>query len=245
MSHRRNRHFNPKNAGAAVAIDSRFLLLNDNNAVSSWPDRLGGARNNDFSQGTVALQPTYKTNAMNGLPVVRFNADSMSTASSFGTNNSLSGNPAMTALSVHVKTTITGGSIYGWGDVFNALSACGIYDNYTSFNQLAFAGANGANFTTLEANVNAITCWKKPAGAINLTNRFRNGVNMNTGVSSSNTPNINGGQGLAIGQWAGYTTDSRLIGDIAILAIFASQLSDALQKRVQFYSAFSFKIACS
>src|SRR6266567_7725874 len=39
-------------------------------AVATWPDASG--RSNDATQGTAAAQPTYQTNVINGLPVVRF-----------------------------------------------------------------------------------------------------------------------------------------------------------------------------
>lgn len=44
--------------------------LSDGQAVSSWPDLSG--YNHDLDQATGTKQPTYQTNELNGLPVVRF-----------------------------------------------------------------------------------------------------------------------------------------------------------------------------
>jgi hypothetical protein len=44
--------------------------LSDGQALASWTDLSG--QNNHATQGTGSRQPLYKTNALNGLPVVRF-----------------------------------------------------------------------------------------------------------------------------------------------------------------------------
>jgi Concanavalin A-like lectin/glucanases superfamily len=48
----------------------KILGLSGGAAVATWADASG--RNNDAIQGTAAAQPTYQTNVINGLPVVRF-----------------------------------------------------------------------------------------------------------------------------------------------------------------------------
>lgn len=240
----RQRHLNPKNAGAIVALDSRFIAPQaDGSAVSSWPDRLGGTAN-DFSQSTGASQPAYTLNAINGNPAVRFSNDFMSTAVSFGTNNSISGNPAITIVSVHNKTSSTNGSFVGWGDTQNSLSACGLLDDNASFVGFAFAGGNIARMTAFATSQNFITVLKKPSGAINTASRLRNGASVATGTPSSSTPNINGNQACVIGRWANFTSNT-LTGDLAYLLIFNSELSNSLQRRFESSAAFSFKIACS
>lgn len=49
--------------------DAIVGLVNDD-PVATWEDESGN--NDDATQGTGANQPTYKTNIVNGLPVVRF-----------------------------------------------------------------------------------------------------------------------------------------------------------------------------
>jgi hypothetical protein len=240
----RQRHLNVKKANAVVALDSRFLQPQaDGSNMSSWPDRIGGAATNNFSQGTAESQPIYAVNAINGNPAVRFNNDFMSTSTNFGTNNSLSGNPALTIFGVFNKTSSTFGSFVGWGNTSISLNACGILDSGTS-NAVAFAGSQSAAMTTLAINTNVVLVVKKPAGAITTTSRFRNGDDVSTGTPSANTPSITGTQACVIGRWANFT-GNYLVGDLAYLVIFNSELSQSMQKRVQAAAAFAFKIACS
>ena len=44
--------------------------LNDTDPVATWPDSSGNS--NDATQGTAADRPLYRTNIVNGLPIVRF-----------------------------------------------------------------------------------------------------------------------------------------------------------------------------
>ena len=69
----RHRHFNPRDAGAAIALDSRYGFSQaDGSSVSIWEDRTNN--NNDAEQSTPANQPTYETNEVGGQPAVKFDA---------------------------------------------------------------------------------------------------------------------------------------------------------------------------
>ena len=61
---------------------SQISGLNDGDVVSTWYDQSGA--NRDLSQPTAAYKPIYKTNIINGLPVVRFDGsnDTMLAANS-------------------------------------------------------------------------------------------------------------------------------------------------------------------
>jgi len=56
--------------------------LNDGDALTTWED--SHTSNNDFAQATAGKKPTYQTNEINGLPVVRFDGtDDLLTAANF------------------------------------------------------------------------------------------------------------------------------------------------------------------
>lgn len=56
--------------GCVLLLDARELALSDNDPVASWAD--GSDSGFDAAQATGVNQPTYKTDAINGNPVVRF-----------------------------------------------------------------------------------------------------------------------------------------------------------------------------
>lgn len=66
----RHRHFNAAHCGGDLLLDSRYLALNNNDAVSSWTNRANSS--NNAAQATAANQPTYQTNQLNGNPAVSF-----------------------------------------------------------------------------------------------------------------------------------------------------------------------------
>lgn len=57
-------------AGLELWLKADGLSLNDNDAVSSWTDSSGNARH--ATQATVDDKPVFKTNIVNGKPVVRW-----------------------------------------------------------------------------------------------------------------------------------------------------------------------------
>lgn len=71
----------------ALWVKADSLSLSDGDKVSTWAD--SGDNSRDLIQGTVGSQPTYKTNIINGYPVVRFTGSSLS-GSSYSAGNFLS-----------------------------------------------------------------------------------------------------------------------------------------------------------
>lgn len=59
-------------SGVKLWLKADALSLNDGDAVGSWTDSSGNS--NTATQGTAANKPTFKTNILNSLPVVRFDA---------------------------------------------------------------------------------------------------------------------------------------------------------------------------
>lgn len=84
--------FTPANVGSATLIEWQRAdagVLNasgnpaaNNDAVKTWQDQT--ANGNDQVQATVADQPTFKTNAQNGLPAILFNGTSDYLQRNFG-----------------------------------------------------------------------------------------------------------------------------------------------------------------
>jgi hypothetical protein len=60
----------PNVSGLVAWFKADALSLTDADPVATWADSSGEA--NDLAQATGGLQPTYRTNVLNGLPVVRF-----------------------------------------------------------------------------------------------------------------------------------------------------------------------------
>jgi hypothetical protein len=70
--------FNPDSiAGLQVWLKADAIVAADGSSVTTWDD--SSSANHDFTQGTAGSRPTYQTNELNGLPVVRFDGtdDSM------------------------------------------------------------------------------------------------------------------------------------------------------------------------
>ncbi len=93
------------------------IALNDGDPVGTWED--SSVNNNDATQATAANKPTYKTNILNGLPVVRFD----------GTNDYLAANGLGTLISgadkpftvVILFRAASGADVYSWGNSGNTV----------------------------------------------------------------------------------------------------------------------------
>ena len=82
-------------ATPAAWYDASQETFNDNDAVGTFTDRSGNSRN--LTQSTTANKPIFKTNILNGNPVLRFNGTSHEMATS-----SFTLTDPVTAFSVHV-----------------------------------------------------------------------------------------------------------------------------------------------
>jgi hypothetical protein len=69
-------------SGLYDATSGGSLVTTDNSAVARWEDQSGNS--NHATQSTSGLRPILKTSIKNGLPVIRFDSDSMVFASSIG-----------------------------------------------------------------------------------------------------------------------------------------------------------------
>ena len=245
----RHRHFNPRDAGASFALDSRYgFNQSDNTAVATWEDRTNN--NLDASQATAANQPKYRTAIQGGVPAVEFE----------GVTNSKDRLNGSVTITNNVITTISvvrlglGGSAPTFARAV-ALSKNGAND-YDATTRCIPILRNSTNNQLLSLRSGSST------GNINISfntwyhysNTFNGSTNVGR-LNESTTQSVNSTGNFDINQYRigdafDSTTPENVIsgswtGYIGHVAVYNSALSDALRKRVQFANAFSFKISCN
>lgn len=223
----RHRHFNPKDAGAVAAYDARFITgLNDGDNVATWSSRTG---TNDATQSTVANQPNYETNEINGNPVVNFTS-----ANTDQLEISIVVPASVTVVAVHRRSstgirTINFGAVSGvsyafWWDTDNII--------YTSW------GSGFHTFSPAQTNTGSLVITSTKNGTTS-SQVYLNGSTFRAAI----TPNASSGTFTRIGR-AGVSPapNNGAIGNLCLLDSFAS---DSLRRRLEHAAAYSFKIACS
>jgi hypothetical protein len=215
------------------ASDSSTITKDGSNKVSQWNDK--SIYGNNITQSTSANQPVFLSNTLNGLPVVSFGGSNvfMSSASGFGTNNSLSGPATMTVFYIYKKTISTNGGVFGWGLTANTLQAFGFYDD-GSLSAYAYAGANNYYTSTPSTATWYLSLYKKAGAAVNTSSAFRNGVDVSTSGHSVSNSNINGTASFNLGRWSDYSSNT-LNGYIAEVIIYNRSLSTVETTQVESY----------
>jgi hypothetical protein len=233
----RQRHLNPKAAGARIVLDSRYITQSDNTAVTSWADRSGNAY--DASQATGIKQPTFQTNEIGGNGAVRFD----------GSNDSMQSSsvvlPCHISAIVVQSSTRTGTNLKFWYEHgANVNTTDGGFFNGT------YAGAWAYRRTTLQDGPSTDnTDWIGSGWAIashsydGVGSIYKNGAFVsNTTLSGTARPNtdVTASLNLASRNQASLF----LTGDIAQIVI-VPLVSSSLRRRLESSAAYSFKIACS
>lgn len=250
--HRRSRHLNPKDAGAFLALDSRFISgVSDGSSISSWTSRTGS---NDVSQATSGNQPVYKTNVYSGQPSVRFTKSSlqhMRTGNGpFGTTSNI------WLLAVASVNNTTGTATYSYHAVLNhgdfatyaGTTSEIIFENKSrKWASTAASGStpssviDSANQSQNVASVATSQCAASSAINLNVNGvSIGNGSNLPGNINNISTPVGIGARGTGT-----VTQDDALDGDIGQVIYAASSFSSSLTKRLRHSAAYSFKIACS
>lgn len=235
----RQRHLNPKAAGATVVFDARYITgLSDGSNVSSWDDRSGNANN----ATTASNYPTYETNEQAGNPVVRFvKASSTRLACA---NSSFSGTGARFVM-VAYKSTSTGTYVdSATGQSGNR--ATGVWFTI----QARTSGVTGDPYVagySADTQNNKSTpdnAWKVATGAYNGTTLYtrKNGAEIDSVARTLNTNND--------AYRIGYTVENLVNqeffnGDIAYIAAGPVTYSVPLLRRLEHAMGMSYKIACS
>jgi hypothetical protein len=243
----RHRHFNPRDAGALVALDSRYgFSLSDGALVESWNDRT--SNNNHAVQSTSSLRPSYETNELNGQPVISFNSKRLDCVplSTAVTSN------ALTCISISNRKT--GGTVaHGYGRVFSVWTSVfgADFNNIPSITTIRGSGVGGfaaGSWSVYRANANValisgsydthyIQSFTLDGSTVKARTNTSTEVTGTTSATSLNAQNL----------WIGgnNAADSYLLGNIGMVTIIRSVVSDAFRKRLEHAAAFSFKLDCN
>jgi hypothetical protein len=230
----RQRHFNPKTAGADLVLDARFLTASNDDAIGTWTSRTGI---NDATQVTAASKPTYKVNMSGGQPALYFDGnDNMGFASSI-----ISGTPDGFATFIYkvdndppAAEATTGPVLGGFGPTFfnNHWPWVDgvIYDGFGSNSRKTLG-----NPTPSLASFRIISQHSAASDFVtNIDGSQFYSTSTNT-VGWSNTQKIGVNGSLSV----------NLLGHISLVIFAPLKPAASLRKRIEHSAAFSFKLACS
>lgn len=227
-------------SGLALHLDASAITGKvDGNAISQWDDLSSGAKH--AVQATAGKQPTYKTNILNGRPVVRFDGgDALQTPSI-----DLSAATGITTLIVFNST------ISGTDQMLFEFS-----DNYNSYNN-AFSSIRASNNSaTLSARGSPSSYATASSGVITSTHALASAVIDRNKISRETTGWKNGlfvgssAGGVLAGTFGNYPiniaarngTAFFLTGDIAELLIFNRVLAGHERARLEEYLAYKWGV---
>lgn len=232
----RIRHFNARDAGAVLVLDSRFLSgLSNNSLVELWKDRTNNA--NDAVKYTPATTPpTYKTNVQGGQPGVQFNSvnaliNTTQSLLSAGTAHSviISGICLTFGIMFCIRRT-TKYRYYGFSRVSNV--------NYIQSDGVD----TGSNVTVsnFDFRTSPFVTTFKMQGLNNPIKFYANGIEIPTLTGVQKTETGSAGYFIGMNPPGNYYN-----GNLYSILVIPTSLTNAQLKRMHHTSAFSFKIPCS
>lgn len=222
--HRRARHLNTRHAGASLVLDARRVTgLSDGDPVSTWSDVSGNSRHGTNS---LTARPTYKTKIQGGQPVIRFDGsnDYLNVASPFTF--------APTAFSLMVYKRLTAGHLMS--------PLCG------STNQTGYPIFEYSN-NTLYVTSTTATALSGGIGAAWRVSETSAGPGTALAVRMNGAAITLGGHGYPSSPNNMTVIGARLPsefsnGDIAVITIIRSALTEPLKRRLAHSAAFAFKV---
>ena len=232
----RQRHFNPRDAGAAMALDSRFLGLNDNNAVTTITSRTG---NNSPTQATASLKATFKTAIQGGQPIVRF-VGGAATQDYYDLSSFVLAQPFFATVTYKATTATT--APYLFDATSNSSRVVFGHDPTGTDSGELFVYGGGAN--TVTENFDSRGTWWVASGLYNGASSvlYRAGNQVASGTTGANSFAT-----FRLGQtWSTSAPQvTAFNGDVASVTIYKNGTNQSIRKRCEHAAAFSFKIACS
>ena len=238
----RQRHFNPRDAGANLVYDSRRVYgLSDNDPVSTWPDI---SRNAYDATATSTARPLYRTGNQGGNPALRFDGVNDQMVIPVGPAANTGAGHEVQVVIKQISFTTQYPTIV---DLKSNVSSNWVlfFSNNSVYNWIGFGGPN--NWSRLRWNTAADT-------NCNILNVNYNGNGSTTGGNFKIVFNGLERTLSASGEYGPNTSDAGIgaeqnnfwnNADFYQIALINSSASDSLRKRLNHAAAFSFKIACN
>ena len=221
-------------AGISLWLDaSQIVGLADSNSIQAWMDMSG--QGNDVSQTTGADQPTYQTNELNGLPVVRFDGinDTLTRATI-----STSGNT--TIFLVLVTATLGSDSRL----IFSSLSSSNVQGEFAFHTRVDNTVFWSRRETASSAVRDVTSQVLSDTTAYLFSTVFNSGayfLSVNGTENTTDTPN-NFGTGDATAWKVGSGDGTFWNGDMAEIIVYDSALSTGNRQSVESYLATKYNI---
>ncbi len=248
----RHRHFNSRFAGAGIVLDSRYINQSNNTAVATWHDR----SNNNWNaiQATSTAQPIFKTNQLNGNPVVSFDGttDRLSINSATGYLNNVGyailislvkDRSPTTGNSNHVVGifTISSSATSGRSSIFSRQAGVANWRLFTR--RLDTDAATFPEFAN-DASYNIVTSVANYSGgnvSLQINNKQEDLKNL---LSAGNTSATNSNN-VTLGGFSTSTTDGFCFADMATFLAFNINIGAPLLTRIHHSMAYAFKLSCN
>lgn len=221
--------------GLTLWFKADSLVLNDGDAVTTWPDLSGNGY--DASQSTAGEKPTYKTGILNGKPVVRFDGGDYL-------------NRDMTQLPMYPHTifivfresvTVTSAGVFVWkpaaGEDYARVDGFGA-DTVDNSYYLVFFGSTPSGYATFLGTSGA-SPWGIYVNVIGggTGTAYLNGSAGTTDSSFTALDSVNGGGFLIGGRFfsGAISGTNRLNGDVAEILLYNTNLGSTDRQLVERY----------
>lgn len=223
-------------ADAGVYSDAGSTLAVDTNTVQQWNDQSGNGRN--LSQGTAGSRPTYRTNQLNGLPVIRFGGATDDDRLTGAAMSNFFASQGKTIFVVYKRTANAAGGLIGDEGEGSVLI------QYTS------NGTTSSNFHRDSGGFDGPQTVAATAGSFNIMSFMHDTTNFYTGVNDTRTSSLASTASGASNSLAGAlnvgdrstTAHNFLDGDIAEILFFNSALSESQRQNIERYLAHKYSL---
>lgn len=210
--------FDPLSLSPALWLDATDVVAGaepaDGAGVPSWQDKSGNGRTATSSGGNPAV---YKTNILNGLPVVRFvtltNLTSTAAWTALTQPNTIFLVASMSAASNYYFDGVASGNRHAFFD-----NGSNLHDQYA-----------GSEITAAQSLPTSANCWTL------VYNGASSSVRKNAAAFSSGNAGANTLTGLTIGNRFAGAAGTPLNGDIAEVLLYNAALSSTDRDKVEAY----------